>query len=207
MKNLYRSSNDIETKLHGSFVRYDGTVVSVVSASSKILKLSYSPPGVSGTKIIEVNPADPLLDISAIDIGYVNIPDLSNSGKILSVSFFSRKSHKQYKQGTAPSNVVSTTIDGEKPGSPSSYLGTDYVFRQLNGEYPKLSELVGVKAAALSKDVAVQFLPTGQLLVYYRTRLISCVNLGSNGKPAIHTLTTKVPQWVTEKVLNNVEIG
>lgn len=195
----YNSYKDLYDRLQGTFIRYAGKPVYVAEIIKNPPRLILQDLG-SEDILAKVSPDDSDLDISAFEVGYVN----SSNGV---VSFLSRSASKHYKQGTYPDHLISRNIENSDHTVSTSWVGEAF-YDMLLGVYPSKVEAAESlitkkrKEVALSRDVALQRLPSDVILVYYKTFNLGWMtpDLGST------YVTDSEISWIVKKKLQEHEL-
>lgn len=166
MRNPYSSPKDIQDRLGHTYIRYKGEIFFVEVAcedddEAPILILC-DPLG--DKKPEKVPPDDPDLDVSAFELGYMNL----KSGGVI---YLTKGPIKQWKQGFVPQRTRGWDISGKSRSIPhiQEYL------ESLSGKYPDIQGVmsgVGPKDVALSPQVAIQRTLSGVCLIY-----LNCKNV------------------------------
>lgn len=193
---LYETYKDLSDRLDGTICRYGGKVVYVrVSMAEndedEPLVYLYEWPH-SDKLFMQIDPNDPLFDISLIDLGYMNyIYDNKNI-----VLYPYRSASKKYKQGTSMGYCYTKNIDGTHSDYGSQSMQSQGFVDMVNRKYPPLAALELHKELALSKDVAVRVDSLGVREFYWRLMKIAIQVPGQK----IHRLDTEFSPLV-DKIL------
>lgn len=202
MPNLYRLSQDVRDRLNGCILRYDDKLVFCTQETASTLLLFNMD---QSTIIGKIQVDDPLLDISSIELGYMN---LENNQKETVVRYAKRHPQKQYAQGLRPDHISWYTIDGQETSATvgrGMYNYTQEGFAQsIYGSFPVFDaiEWETLNEIALSQMVALKKIDIGLILVYFRTRNVGYIEPGKR--------VVKVPDddsaWVVHRYLQNFSI-
>lgn len=202
MPNLYRATNDVRDRLNGCILRYDGKLIYCMQETATTLLLYNLR---QDTVIKKIMVDDPLLDISSIELGYMN---LENNQKENVVRYAKRHPQKQYAQGIRPDHLTWHTIDGQETSAAlgrGTYNYTQEGFAQsIYGTFPMFDaiEWETLNEVALSQMVALKKIDIGLVLVYFRTRNVGYIEPGKK--------VVKVPDddsaWVVHRYLQNFSI-
>lgn len=202
MPNLYRLSQDVRDRLNGCILRYDEKLVYCMQETATTLLL-YDLKQTTLIKKITVD--DHLLDISSIELGYMN---LENNQKETVVRYSKRHPQKQYAQGLRPDHISWYTIDGQETSATVGRGIYNYVQEgfadAIYGVFPSFDgiEWDSLNEVALSQMVALKKIDIGLVLVYFRTRNVGYIEPGKR--------VVKVPDddsaWVVHRYLQNFSI-
>lgn len=182
MKCSWDTNNDIQSRLHGTICQYKGQPVFVgTGKAAGLITLSHP---VTGNPIVDINYDDEDFDVSSIEVGYINVlldqkaKQKFNEKNI--VSYASREPHKKWRQGINSAIVSFVSIDGRnvKIGqyAPNGILSSQGFYDSICNEFPDVDKALqllqkGVETQlAISKDVALQQLPSEVVLVFYKTQ-------------------------------------
>lgn len=165
MANKYRSHKDLVDRLQGTYVRYDGRPYYVWDITKtpklKLVPNPEIPTAEFEANTISISPADPLLDISAIDLGYTT--RVGHHGKKEAI-YFMRTASRHYKQGTCLEHIRANRLDGKAVSG-----GHKELLSLLNEEYSSLRQVYADSSwlsIALSKRVALERLEVGVVVIY-----------------------------------------
>lgn len=127
------------------------------------------------TKAIQIKVDDPDLDISSVDLGYVNYESTSGN----SVYYLYRTTAKRFKQALYPAYISYKTIDGVD-SSAGVVWNSRSGFDILVDLYPSLStaleRLDRRGEVAISRDVAIKKVGSGPMFVYLRTKEVAWID-------------------------------
>lgn len=178
MPNLWESSDDLSARLNGGLFRYDGRVV-MVQYDGEGLLLLLEPS--TGKRLGKINPKDERLDVSSLELGYMNL--IMSTG--LGVRYAQRRTSKRYQQGVSSSTTSVLSISGEESngtfqtpeGQMAYVIGSKGFIDSVEGRFPEVDAAIsaiqkGGSGAefAVSQSVAMKSLATGLVLIYYRTK-------------------------------------
>lgn len=207
MRNHYRTAKDITDRLNNTVVLFDG-VPHILSTSGTSI-LGYLLKDYPNSKSIKIDPEDPRLDISSIELGYFNIePNCPLNGVKKGVcAYLERTPQRQYSQSVNPNKLrVVSPIVGRNTYSPS-FLGHPMV-KMIQDEYPTATEAVWNLSAgthesiAISRDVALVAEGSGMMSV-----ALNRENIGTL-IPSENRVLVKDHEfiWVVEKLLSRFNI-
>lgn len=201
---LYKTKKDLVDRLDGSLCRYDDKLVYVRVIGEydeeedqpiNYLQLYQWPE--SDKKFKKIKPDDPLFDISALDMGYMNYY-VEDKNVVL---YLTRSTAKKYKQGTCSNYIYVKEIDGKGSQTYSSYVYQSQGFvDMINHQYPGIEALKKVGQVALSPDLAVRRDDLDVLEFFWRGIKIAVKVPGSK----IHRLETDY-SWLVDKVLGGYD--
>ncbi len=195
MSCLYDTLKDLSDRLNGTIIRYKGVPVHVTVKGDGRLHLTdvANANSMSGN-LGAVSPKDPDLDISSIEIGYMNWDWSKESRRYLTVSqqrgegnkvsYLQRLPIQRYRQGLTSDVVRTLGVDGEsnKYSSESSMELFNEGFKNMvAGNYPTYPEAAQLlfdgeeKEIAISIDFALKATDSSLILVYYQTRNIGWI--------------------------------
>lgn len=204
------SEADIQARLGGCIFWYDDDVYTVTVHGSE--KLSLHRP-TDGVMLKMIRPDDPLLDVSSIEVGYVNI--MTDKGNV--VRYASRSTAKNWKQGISNQNLRYSGINSqdEKAGfiRTGDALGNQHITNtpgfvdSIKGVFPTLSEAMehltktrGQTEIAVSQSVAITKSGIGPMMVHIRMQDVGWI--------APNDTVVKVPSgsidWIVERTLRSV---
>jgi hypothetical protein len=163
----YLKSEDVSMRLDGSIVKYKGVYKYAVyeSEGTNIGLYDFSKKQLNSKSIIDAN--DPELDISSVDIGYVNIDSYDMA------AYVTRLPYRKQKQGTSAQNTKYQFCgDSEwfNFGNHDFAIISPDVYRALVGGYPDLAKAVKSRknSVAISRDFAIK----NSTEVYFQNALI-----------------------------------
>lgn len=172
MRNKWRGA-DINARLGGTVIRYDGRPYHCTVEGEQIVLTDL----ISRQVIHRKNPDDPAIDVSSLDLGYVNIETPARAAVYLE-----RNPARRYRQGVDFNNLRYTPLT--RPSSrfgvePNSMWCKGFVDSHM-GNFPTfkkaMSDLLASKAhsVALSKQVAL-LKDKDDIKVYYQTEEVGWV--------------------------------
>lgn len=209
MKCSWDTNHDINSRLHGTICQYKGLPVYVQTGKGGgLITLSHP---VTGDDVKDIFYDDEDFDVSSIEVGYLN---LLLDGKAKAkydeksiVVHAVREPQKKWRQGLNSNVVVFNGLDGN-PGkfgqyAPGGILSTWGFYNSITGVFPSLDEALTLlnsgeeRELAISKDVALQRLPSEVILVFFKTQNV--------GFMAPESKTVVVPSndkgWIVSKYL------
>lgn len=152
MRNKY-VGEDIRQRLHQTIIRYrqqpffcsvDGTIINLLDLVT--MKVMH-----------RVLHDDPEIDISSLDLGYMNV---TNPAPV--AIHMARVGGRRYRQGVDPKSL---SYDVLLPSSEKFHFNPDLIFCQgfvdaYNGKFPSVKEAIGMvakthRSVAISNDVAI----------------------------------------------------
>lgn len=182
MPNLYTLEKDIQDRLSYSIIRYDG--VPYLAVYEKKGKLGLFHP-VTSEKFGDIKFDDPLLDISSIEVGYMNL-NTAFTGNKNKVFYLVRNTKKKYAQGLTSGNLLGFTIDNEACNLTLDIdvTRTKGFYESITGEFPIISDLLNTMRAgeqwAVAQDVALRKSRLGLTTLFYRTKELGYFEEGSD---------------------------
>lgn len=182
MPNLYTLEKDLQDRLSHSIIRYDGVPYLCVYEKKGRLSL-YHP--VTSEKIKEIKPDDPLLDISSIEVGYMNMCTAHTNNKNR-VFYLVRLTKKKYIQGLTVGGLYAYTIDNEANSLTHDVdiIRTDGFYKSITGDFPTIGNLLTTMRAgeqwAVAQDVALRKSRLGLTTLYYRNKELGYFEDGSD---------------------------
>lgn len=209
MKCSWNTGNDINSRLHGTICQYMGLPVYVSTGKGNGIITLSNP--VTGDHIKDISHDDEDFDVSSIEIGYMNLlldpKSVLKYGEKNIVVHAVREPHKKWRQGLNNNVVVFSGIDGGlgKFGqyAPGGIFSTQGFYDSIIGVFPPLDVALALlnsgeeNQLAISKDVALQRLPSEVILVFYKTQNV--------GYMAPESKTVVVPSnekgWIVSKYL------
>lgn len=199
---LYKLPHDLETRLGGSLFMYKGRLYSY-SFDGELIRTKDILSGEYGPRL----PVDdPDIDISSIELGYVNSygagRDDSSTPKTTAV-YVTRAPLKQWRQGVHPNNVQVVAVSGSWVSwSRESLLYSRGFAEACMGVFPTLAEALKVpsgSSVALSRTVALHKADYGSVGVYYKCKAVGYFdNKGSRFNPS-----DQLPDWFIDEVYRN----
>lgn len=187
MRNHYTTQKDIYDRLNDTVLLFKGEPHYIQTNGVSFCGYPLDDYQIKNTKI-DIDPSDPELDISAIEIGYVNIePGCRLNGNKVGMSVYYR-SHptKQYHQGIQPSRMeVESPIDGRRLEFCPSTMGLPLA-KAIREEFPTVHEAIwGINSGlwsscAISKDVCLVGEKSGLMTVAIRRENIGSLIPGQN---------------------------
>lgn len=171
----YLNKDDVFMRLHDSLVKYSGVPYLAIADEKNIVLRSL----VTKTNLFSVDANSPLLDISSIEIGYINY----SAGKVFYVS---RMPLRKQKQGTSYINCVCYSLGSRDMEIVSKELiYSKSVHDAIRGVYPEYKEALqsirdGLRSAvAISRNIALGTGPSGEkgvINIYFEQELIGEIN-------------------------------
>lgn len=198
MRNKYRGQ-DIRARLENTIIRYNGKPY-LVGVDGEIIILYDI---ITKAIIHRKNPDDPGLDVSSIDLGYVNI----NEPRVCAV-YLKRNPIREYKQGINLRSLEydALTLPKHRFGVGSDMMQCQGFLDSYNGNFPTLKEGIkritidGGHSVALNKDVAL-LRDVDILKVYFKQDEVGWIRVGTNKV----TLPKTETSWVTLFNLNLID--
>lgn len=142
---------------------------------------------------IKVDIKDPDLDISSVDLGYVNFEHRDDWYAL----YLYRTTAKRFKQALYPSYISAKSIDGQNATAQGVWTSRSG-FDILTDTYPDLGtalkEIDTRYEVAISRDVALRKLKCGIILVYLRTKEVAWIDPRSN-----EMIFSEKSDWVDKK--------
>jgi len=205
MQNEFSLLHDIEARLNRTVCLYDGEPYRIETDGGMIYLcdlLDRNPPK-------KIDAHDPLLDISAIELGYVNIEPLSPSYKQGFCQYLMRGPGKQWKQGTSL-NHIEIQNHTENKSTPLASTSWKSFYDMVKGNYPSVVEAVwnissGLwESVAISRDVCLTSEPSGSMTVVHMRDPIGTL---IPGQQKVYVKDHEY-LWCVEKILRrfNIEI-
>ena len=199
---LYKLGHDLETRLGGSIFMYKG-IPYRMSYESGIIRTNDIRDGSVGPKI---SPSDPDVDISSIELGYVNTYGVGDSDQNYpdrTAVFVTRLPYKQWKQGIHPTNVQLFAVDGDYISwGKESLLYSKGFAEMCMGQYPRMSLALTLRpgeSVALSKDIAIKKSDVEVTGVYYKCKPVGYFDRrGTKFVPS-----GSLPEWFIDEVYRN----
>lgn len=198
----YILEKDLIDRLNGCTFLLDGIPVVVEWAGDENLTVFDI---TMGQVITKIRADDPRLDISSLELGYMNSPQR--------VYYIFRDPIKKYQQGVSPNNTRVSSIDGT-PLDMHVFFGFDsrrYSFVRskefadsIMGNFPTIENFFQsehIKEAAISQEIALQRSELGLIFVYHR-----CVKIGYIEGGSI-VIPNRKTSWVTQKILERNDIN
>lgn len=192
----YTLAKDLSDRLDGTVCRYDGRVVRVYNSFPTVTLYEWD-----SRKIKEIEPSDPLFDISAIETGYFNYecPEYSFVG------YASRSPIKKYKAALFANYVEYRTIGG---GQVIEYMKEGFysqgMLDSLEGRFPSYIEAMELlkqrNEVAISQDVAFRKDEMGATYVYHRTVPVGWIAPGDH---KVHVVDNDL-RWVVNRILSRM---
>lgn len=204
MANRWNSEKDLLDRLGGCYFLFDGKLCMIQVYSSSIL-LVLDP--ITQNELHRIKPDDPRLDVSALELGYAN----GYREDEIRVTYISRGTGKNYKQGICNHNIKYQTIDGTEsngyviPGRGSTHILNNRGFvESIEGTFPPVGAAMtylknqrNKSEVAVSQAVAIQKPEVGPMMVYVRTKAVGWI--------APSETTVRVPDgpvsWIVERAL------
>lgn len=201
MPNTFQSQKDLYDRLNETICRYRSEPVFVAFDTANSLYL-YSPD--RSTIIKQIRPDDPDLDISSIELGYINIPDAHGVNRVY---YTKRKVTKSpYKQGLHKGNIIIEDILGTLHGNVirgTCPLYSNTIQALVKNDYPKFTDVfkTGYEdvEVAVSKELAFKGSRTGLKLVFHRGKNVGYMHRETD-LVFVHEGELK---FITEKVLRS----
>ena len=200
---LYKLGHDLETRLGGSVFMYKDVPYKMVYEQGEIFTVDI----VSGSRGPTLKTDDPDLDISSIEVGYLNCYGAGCRGSGLperSAVYLTRVPSKQWRQGIHPSNVQVYSTNGLYTDWSKDRLVYSRGFAEMAmGIFPPLSVSLDLKAGesvALSKDMALMKSEFEAIGVYYRCKPVGYFDK----RGARFTPTDTLPEWFVDEVYKNM---
>lgn len=202
MRNKYRGE-DLRARLDQTYVRYDNVPYYCRTEGPIICLYTV----VKGALFLKVEPDDPRLDISSIELGYAN-----NYQHQVSV-YLKRIPHRNYKQGISPACMTSKVLvsRGNAFSLNPQHTLSDIGFTNMCAEkYPKFEEAIDLitnkkwHSVALSKEVAI-CREVDQFQLYIREDCVGWINM----KTKKTVLAKKDFPWLYRTILekNGIEVS
>ena len=137
------------------------------------------------------------VDISSIELGYMNYVDVDGKKKVV---YLFRDVRKQYRQGLCSNNVIAIP----KEFSANYHFSYQQGFIDLClGVYPSYEATVaelkeeGEGERAISPDIKIRREYSGILMVYHRLKNVGWIQPGQN---KVHVMTTSL-DWTIRRAL------
>lgn len=198
MRNKYRGQ-DIRARLENTIIRYNGKPYLCGCEGETIVLYDI----ISKAVMHKKNPDDPGLDVSSIDLGYVNILVPRECAVYLI-----RNPVRQYRQGV---DLRALEYDALTPpkyrfGVDHGYMNCQGFLDSYEGKFPSFKKAIknleeGALSVALSKDVAILKDADGVLKVYFKQQEVGWIRPGTNKVLLPKTETS----WITLFNLNMIE--
>lgn len=171
MPNRYTLAKDLSDRLAGTICRYDGELVRVNHEKTDLLTL-YT---FKGEKKQDIQPLDEKLDISMIELGYVNYSG-SNGDFVV---YCHRDPKKKYKAALDPRYVIFRGVDASDIDFSLQEGFYSKSFEDaLLGKYPTFQEGMMMLDSgshtdvAISMELALKRDKMGLTFLYYKTRAV-----------------------------------
>lgn len=156
MRNKYKGV-DVKNRLSNTIIRWRGIPVICKTTDDGTI-LSLFDMRTRNTLIANVDPDDPNIDISSINLGYVQFPAPYNCAV-----YVRRQPRRIYKQGVDPSHLTYTPLSIRYGNGDADYamMYTESVFDSLTGKFPTVKNAIDmitkakVESVALSLDVGL----------------------------------------------------
>lgn len=207
MRNTYKSLHDISARLDRTVALYKGEPVLIAVQSHNLIL--YPLEKYPNSKGFEIPFEDPDLDISSLELGYVNInPNCHINGCSKGMaSWVARTSSRQYRQGVDPQRLLSQHPVEGRSGHGLGTLGYP-LYNLIKENYPSVLEAVWMLTAkthisvAISREVCFVMEESGIITV-----AVNRENIGSL-IPSENRVYIKDHEflWVIEKLLSRFQI-
>lgn len=153
---------------------------------------------------------DPDIDISSIELGYVNTYGAGNRGDQpnRTAVYISRSPSKQWRQGIHSSNITIFSVNGTgMDWSRESLLFSKGFEEMCMDKFPALSAALNIRpseSVALSKDIALTRTDFEAIGVYYKCKPVGYFDK----KGSKFTPSETLPAWFIDEVYKNaIDIG
>lgn len=193
---LYDKPHDLETRLGGAVYMYKGEPYRMYFDGAKVIGEDIQ----TGERKLTLASSDVDIDISSIELGYMNYD--TNSGGTRAV-YLTRRPCKQWKQGVCSNNIMTLDYDGqEAPYSRDSIVCSKGFYDLCIEKYPAFKSMFKLKSKssmALSRSIAVHRNDLGVFGVYLRCKPIGYFDVSGktfNKSPGL-------PEWFVEEVVKN----
>lgn len=205
MPNNFELPHDIEARLNRTICSYDGEPYRIETDGMSVYLIDL----LGRNTPVKVDAHDPLLDISSLELGYMNIEPGSPGRKTGFCEYLTRGPGKQWKQGICIDRIeVHSPVDDLH--TPLS--GVDYVnlYNVLKNIYPSVTEAVWNISSGLWESVAIS---RDVCLMGQRDSSISVVHLRDPigvlipGRQKVYVKEHE-HLWCVEKILRrfNIEV-
>lgn len=197
---------DLVDRLHDTLIRYKGEPVYVNVKAGDTLELWDI--ATRSKNFGRFKSDDPDIDISQMEIGYLNHTSQYTKGK-LKVFYLYRTPMRQYRQGLHYRNVVTSDIERNIISrSDETLIYTQSFWQSIMGIYPSWDEAVEcvtsgkMTEVAVSQDIAIRRTKAGPLLLFLRG-----VNVGwiAPDENKVRLVNDKI-RWVVERNLSRLGI-
>lgn len=197
MRNKY-VGEDIRQRLGGTVIRYNNRPYYCAVDGGLIILQDL----VTGRIEHKVTADDPLIDISSLDLGYVNI-----SHPLSCAVHCARAGQRRYKQGVDFHHLVYNvlTIPSEKFSMNGDWMKCQGFLDAYEGKYPSFKDATkmissGSKSVALSREVAI-LRDKDIMKVFVKNDEVGWYKAGTN---SVYVPTTET-SWITGYYLETIE--
>lgn len=154
MRNHYKTVSDVSSRLDRTIGIYKGEPV-YITVSENALGV-YNLEKFPNSKPIMIPWDDPDLDISSVELGYVNlVPNCPlNGSKFGQAAWCARTSQRQYRQGVDPNRILSQSPVEGRQGAGYSVCGYP-LYNLIKDKYPSVMESVWMLTAKTHTSVAI----------------------------------------------------
>ena len=194
---LYSKPADLETRLGGAIYMYRGKPYRMYYDGGKVTCYNI----VNGERLLTLTTDDKDIDISSIELGYINY--YNQLYKTKHVYYASRMPCKQWRQGVHPNNTMLYSYNGDEVGTSREPILFSKEFEDAcQGIFPKFSEVFKLtpgESMALSHQLAINRNELGVFGVFMRCKPIGYFDItGSsfNKSPGL-------PDWFIDEVVKN----
>lgn len=201
MRNKY-VGQDVRARLSGTYIRWRGNpyYCEVDQNGDSIALYSL----VDGSMTVRVSSDDPDLDISSLDLGYVN-----TSKRYKCCVYFQRNPYRRYKQGVEPQSLSTFPRSSNYgPGDiPAHGINSEEFYDSMCGKFPAYKVALSMitspatkyESVALSRDVAVQK-DKDMLRVWIKKDQVAFIKLSDSNR--VYIPKTEL-SWVHELILSS----